>query len=282
VSGIAIAHPGQPSATREPMRELAWFLALAFAVSWAVGLTGVLTLGVLGLGLGALCPGLVALALTRRFRGSARPLWRQIVRWRIGWRWYAVALLAPAAVVSAAYAAVLAVGGAWEPETAPTLAAVPIFLALAVVLNGGPEEPGWRGYALPRLQVRFSALTATLLLGAIWAVWHAPLWFVPDLPFADMSYPAYATQIVGMSLVYTWLYNSTSGSVLAVMVLHAAQNTAQQYVPSSLLAEVVMAGLWVALGLALLARFGADSLASTPRVDPETAEQAAAPRASTA
>lgn len=278
MSDLTTIHPAEDGAgQRQAMRELTWFLVLAFAVSWTVGLAGVTLVGTLGLGFGALCPGLVALWLTKHHRGSVRPLWNQIIRWRIGWRWYAAALLTPAAVLGAAYLAVRTLDGTWQPELAPAVAAVPVFLVMAIVFAGGPEEPGWRGYALPRLQVRFNALTATLILGAIWAAWHAPLWFVPDLPFVEMSYPLYATQILGMSLVYTWLYNATSGSILAVMVLHAAQNTAQQYVPITTEAQLAMAALWVAIGCAIVAKYGPDNLAPNARVDPQAAEGAAQP-----
>jgi membrane protease YdiL (CAAX protease family) len=81
---------------------------------------------------------------------------------------------------------------------------------------GGPEEPGWRGFALPRLQARFNALGATLILGAMWAVWHAPLFVLPIEVYEGLHF--------ALSVTYTWLYNGTSGSVLLAMVLHGVTN----------------------------------------------------------
>lgn len=81
-------------------------------------------------------------------------------------------------------------------------------------------------YALPRLQSRWDALTASVVLGAIWALWHAPLWFMSELPFQDLNYPLYTLQILAMCVIYTWIYNSTGGSVLLAMILHASTNLA--------------------------------------------------------
>jgi uncharacterized protein len=249
-------------------RELLEFLVAAFVVSWIVGGVGVLALGELGLGLGALCPGLVALWLTRRHEGSFRPLLRRIVRWRIAGRWYAIALLLPALALGAAYGASLVIGAPWgTTQEGRGAGEIVVFFLLAVVLLGGPEEPGWRGYALPRLQSRWNALTASIMLGVIWALWHAPLWFIPGLFIADVNYPAYAAQILGMTVVYTWLFNSTGGSILLAMVLHASNNTVQQFVPMSLTAEVAMAITWCAMAAMLVLACGPRNLSRRPRID---------------
>jgi uncharacterized protein len=277
-----MAHNAEPEPavlrTSSADLELIQFLVGAFVVSWCVGGLGVLLLGELGLGLGALCPGLVALWLTRRRSGTVRPLLQHITRWRIRWVWYAVAIGLPVLVQMLAWIIVRAAGAAWGTAThAPEPVGVVMFFLVAVLLFGGPEEPGWRGYALPRLQTRFHALGASLLLGAIWAIWHAPLWFIPDLFFAELSYPVYAAQIIGMTVVYTWLFNSTGGSVLLAMILHASTNTFQQFVPMSATAELAMAGVWVAFAAILLLMHGPRNLARTPRIDRGLAQMPYAP-----
>jgi uncharacterized protein len=248
------------------------FMVAAFLVSWGVGGVGVLLAGPIGLGLGALCPGLVALWLTRRHQGSVRPLWRHVVRWRIGWRWYAVALGLPPLIVIVAGMGVRLAGGPWAtPPDALPIAAVPVFLLAALVFFGGPEELGWRGYALPRLQSRGNALAASLILGLVWALWHAPLWFMPGLFFQDLSYPAYAVQIMAMTVVYTWLFNSTGGSILLAVVLHATTNTAASFAPGGPSAEWAVSAVWCGLALLLVAVHGPVNLAAYPRVDRERA-----------
>jgi membrane protease YdiL (CAAX protease family) len=90
-------------------------------------------------------------------------------------------------------------------------------LAFVAVLGGGLEEPGWRGFALPRLQRRYTPVVATLILGLAWGVWHVPLYgplgFVVPLVLA---------------FFYTWLYNRT-GSVLLCILLHASFTPAQDH-----------------------------------------------------
>lgn len=260
-------------------RELIEFVLLAFAVSWLVGGVAVATIGIWGLGLGALCPGLVALWLTRRHQGSVRPLVQHITRWRLGVRWYAVAVFAPVVVTASAYASVRVAGGEWGSVAEPFAPVeLVVFLALALVLNGGPEEPGWRGYALPRLQTRWNALTASVVLAGVWAVWHAPLWFFSELFFVEVNFSLYALQILGMCLVYTWLFNSTGGSILLAVVLHATTNTVQTaFVPSTFAAELATAAAWCLLGAGLLAWRGATNLASSNRIDRRRSLQATAP-----
>ncbi len=98
--------------------------------------------------------------------------------------------------------------------------------ALIVVLNGYGEETGWRGYALPQLQLRFTPLTSTLILAMAWAAWHLPQFFVLH------SYESFTTgQLFGFAFgltcgafVATWIYNRTAGSILAVVVWHGVHN----------------------------------------------------------
>jgi uncharacterized protein len=86
------------------------------------------------------------------------------------------------------------------------------------------EEVGWRGYALPRLQRRLGPLTASLVLGVVWAGMHLPLWLLPDVGFADQSTPLYIAQVMAISVVLAWLYNATGGSLLLTGIAHAAVN----------------------------------------------------------
>lgn len=100
-----------------------------------------------------------------------------MVRWRVGLQWYAVALLLPVAIVLVALYLVALFGG-----PSPTAAAfagwytLPLILLSTTLINGPfTEEPGWRGFLLPRLQSSYSPLVASLIVGVIWASWHLPL-----------------------------------------------------------------------------------------------------------
>src|SRR6266540_2141712 len=73
---------------------------------------------------------------------------------------------------------------------------------------------------LAQLQARYGALTASLILGVFWACWHLPAWFLPDSPQAGLSFPVFLVSVVATSIIYTWFYNSTGGSLLLIIVLH--------------------------------------------------------------
>jgi uncharacterized protein len=250
-------------------RELLAFLAATFVISWGVGVGGAALLGPAAYLLGVFGPALAAVWASRHYEGTARGVWIAARRWRTAPRWYVVSLLLPLVLVAVAFGAVRLLGGEWELDEPMALPMAAAFLVFAFFVAGGPEEVGWRGYALPRLQSRWNALVASLVLGGIWALWHAPLWFLSDLPFQELSFPLYATQIMGMSVVYTWLYNATRGSVLLAMVLHASHNLAAVYLATTLPAQAALTALWLVVALALVARYGSDDLARTPRVDRE-------------
>jgi uncharacterized protein len=131
----------------------------------------------------------------------------------------------------------------------------------------GGIVPGWRGYALPRLQARFNALTATLILGAMWAIWHAPLFVLPVEVYDGLNFGLYAILTLAVSVIYTWLYNSTGGSVLLAMVLHGVINLCLLWYPSTqgmLPMTVLAAGACVAaLGIILV--YGPETLAESGR-----------------
>jgi len=86
------------------------------------------------------------------------------------------------------------------------------------------EELGWRGFALPHLQAWRSALGASLILGAIWGLWHLPLWFTGSEFQRPVLYPAFFISTVAVSVIYTWMYNGTKGSLLIVVLFHATSN----------------------------------------------------------
>ena len=264
----------RPAATRptgnrpaaSPHRQAVTFVLATFAASLTIGYlaVAVLRIGDIGLGIGALVPGIVALVLTRREHGTVRPLWDKIVAWRVAPRWYLAALGIPFAILTAAALIATTVGGA-EPSEVGLVGAV-AWLPLGVVLLGGPEEPGWRGYLQPRLQHRCNALTASLIVGAIWVFWHTPLWLMADSGFAAISLPAFATLGLGSSVIYAWLYNSTGGNVLLPMLLHAATNAGLMLLPDGALAMWIAAALTWAVAATLLALHGPDDLAATARV----------------
>jgi len=129
-------------------------------------------------------------------------------------------------LVSSAVAAVVAL-------VLPLLAqgqasAIPLFFVMGVLSNG--EEIGWRGYATPRLQAGHSALTAALVVGMIWALWHIPKALTAG---SGQDYPfwLFVLDTVAKAIVFAWVYNGTGGSLWAVTLLHASVNTSVVFLP---------------------------------------------------
>ena len=149
---------------------------------------------------------------------EVRRLLSGLRRWRIGLRWFlagAIFALGPLALALVN----LALGNE-VPGPEPGLTATGLAVALAYTLVAGPlsEEPGWRGFALPRLEQRFSALNASLILGTVSAFWHVPFYFLPNQVM--IPFPIFVPQCIALSILFTAIYNNTRGSVFATVNAH--------------------------------------------------------------
>jgi membrane protease YdiL (CAAX protease family) len=178
----------------------------------------------------------VSAAAVTWLRGDDVRAWaRQIVRWRVGWQWWIVAFGVPLAIVGLTTAILVVIGGPVDlaqPGQSPVLIAI-VFLFGLTVSGGLNEEPGWRGFAQPHLNDRYSALTASLIIGVFWAGWHLPYFVIPITPHSGFTLANQIGWLVGillLSIILGWAYNNT-GSVLIVMVLHAMANTADILLP---------------------------------------------------
>jgi uncharacterized protein len=205
---------------------LSAFFVLACALSWWPWILYSLDLAPYPIvGFGPFLAALIVLAITEGKRGVVGLL-RRMVRWRVGLQWYAVALLLPVVVTLAAAALNVYLLGAQRTSSAADLGGWPYFLQtfflwlLIPGLAGTWEEPGFRGYALPRLQVGRSALLASLILGVLWAFWHLPFVVTGEDIWIDAILLTFE-----WSIVYTWLFNNAKGSVLIVMLFHNMNNT---------------------------------------------------------
>jgi membrane protease YdiL (CAAX protease family) len=181
---------------------------------------------------GAFGPLVSAGILTWVTGDSLREWARQALEWRVRPRWYVAALGLPLVFTTLPLTvAFAALGTPIEPSLLlGRLPTVVIGMVFVFFLGGGQEELGWRGFALPRLQQSYSALGASLIIGVVWAIWHLPLFFTAwgdsQLPF-----PVYSIALVALSVLFTWLYNNTRGSVLLTMMMHASFNSANGLVP---------------------------------------------------
>jgi hypothetical protein len=163
-----------------------------------------------------------ALAQGRREVGV---LLAPLVRWRVEPVWYFVAFFGPLIFIGAAAGVVTGlVGTSGVLPTVGDWASLPlIFLTTLFVKGPLFEEIGWRGFALPRMQQRWTPLVASLVLGLAWGVWHLPL-LISD-PSGQRPLVPFVIWTVAVSVILTWLYNRTDGNVLLVTIFHAAMNS---------------------------------------------------------
>nr|MDP9323074.1 CPBP family intramembrane metalloprotease [Acidobacteriota bacterium] len=219
-------------------RPLLTFFSFTYAVTWicwaaagaitrgsAPASSALAALGGALLLLGTFAPGLIALALTERSegRGATRALLRRVFRWDVGARWYLFAVgYFPSIKLLVALVHRVATGQ-WPRFGQEAWYLMAVAIVFSTWVQAG-EEIGWRGYALPRLSERFGLAPASVILGMIWAIWHLPLFFVPETSTFGQSFPVYLLQVTALSVVVAWLYWRTEGSLLLVMLLHAAVN----------------------------------------------------------
>ena len=198
------------------VHQILSFFVLTYAISWSLWGVAALGGGRVVFLLGGLGPLLSALVITRLSGTSVREWLRSLLVWRVSPGYYVIALMLPAVIFAVINLVLFALGH--ELDFALLLGVAPSYLGtflLVATVGGGFEEPGWRGFALPRLQARRSPLVSTLFLGLAWGVWHIPLYG-----------PAGFVVPLILAFFYTWLYNRT-GSVFLCLLLHASFTPAQ-------------------------------------------------------
>jgi membrane protease YdiL (CAAX protease family) len=233
---------------------LTTFFALAYAGSWIVWLPMVLAAHNVLLPVSAISPGLkfllivlapfvgptlAAFVMTIALEGKAgmHALLGRYVQWRFGLPWYLVALAGPPLLLMLSVAAVY--GAAALPPLGEQGLQIGAAYAITLVVNlfiGGilAEEPGWRAFALPRLQARYGALVGSVVLGVLWSLWHLPLILTPGGATWTGSLMQYVVLNIALTIIHTWMYNGTRASLLSVMLLHAAINTSTRLILPSI------------------------------------------------
>jgi membrane protease YdiL (CAAX protease family) len=155
-----------------------------------------------------------------------RDLYRQIVRWRVAPRWYLFAIVGIPAIIVLGAIVLPGVLASFQPPALSSALAYPVSFAISFFI-GGPlgEEPGWRGFALPRLQGLYGPLLGSFILAPLHVLWHLPLYWVPEwgTPMeSTLDLAAYVSSGVALTFIYTWLYNVTKGSVLIIALAHTS------------------------------------------------------------
>jgi uncharacterized protein len=180
-------------------------------------------------------------------------LLKRFLIWRVNWKWYLVAILLLPALQFLSVLLTIWLGGVLVdfskpmirqvvPISAPLLALVIPWFIYEMLTNS--EEIAWRGYVLPRLQTRYSALLSSPIVGVIWSAWHLPKFFGTGSS-GGRSFVWFTLFCLAAAVLYTWLYNNSHGSLLLVTLFHAANNTAGMFLPVTLAAAGGIASNWM-------------------------------------
>ena len=227
------------------------FFLLTFAYSWLIWIPSVLD----GLGLelpfdvagysmvvviiGAFAPLLAALTLVARDGGreGIKSFFGRALDFHIKPVYLVLALGLPLVIHLIAHYLALALGldvaqtlFPSEISVSPVILAIPYFF-LMLVIGGGQEEFGWRGYAQEPLQEKIGVIPASLVIGVIWGIWHLPLWFMAGDLHSAYSFLAFVMMTTSISIMYAWLYNSSGKKLIVVIFFHAMSNTAAPLLP---------------------------------------------------
>ena len=213
-------------------RPVATFFALSYLGTWVIWAPLVVARGSLPAPLelvlvllGSLVPSTVAIVLVAHLHGKAglRRFLARLTKARVGVRWYLALLLLPMLVPLGVGLSV--VFGGPKPTLDTTVLGALLLLGIHIFPGSAMgEELGWRGFALPLLQRERSALGVSLVLGAIWGLWHFPLYLVGTDIRPLSIFPAFVLAVIATSVICTWLYNSTGGSLLIIVLFHASSN----------------------------------------------------------
>jgi membrane protease YdiL (CAAX protease family) len=246
---------------------LFWILAalLGQGMNTAAGAV-LLLLGVLGPMMG----GIGFTYLTRDKEGR-RDYWRRIIDFkRIGVRWGLVILLfVPVLTAIAALLDLLlgGSGGAWGEVIVNFLSKPWAIIPSALFSSLIPfiEELGWRGYVLDRLQARWNVLVSSLILGVVWALWHLPLFFIKDtyqynLGAGSPAFWLFMISVVPLTVVFSWIFNNTRRSTLAVILFHSMVNFTGELFAITPRADTFSTLLWFVAAIGVAAIWGAKTL----------------------
>jgi membrane protease YdiL (CAAX protease family) len=258
-------------------RPLLSFFALTFGITWGLGACYMLfpdqLVALFGpisntnplFYLAVYAPSFSALVITACTSGGPglRDLLRRLFRWRVGLRWYLIVFLGmPSLIVGSAAVT------AWFSGEPVKLVSRDWQLALygvvtSLLLDPGPlgEELGWRGFALPRLLQGRGALSASIILGLIWGVWHLPAFLIQGLPQNQLSLPAFLVGTAALSVLMTWVYQHTRESILIAVLIHWLFNL--DYLPRGTMP--VMAGILSMAALVVVAVSGPTRLSRRPQ-----------------
>jgi membrane protease YdiL (CAAX protease family) len=211
----------------------------------------------------------ITLTCATQDREGRRDYWNRVFDLRrIGLRWYAVILLVVPAITALAVLLDILSGGQGahlEARFQSNLLSILPFAVFTLFFGPFPEELGWRGYVLDRLQENHSALVSSLLLGAAWALWHLPLFLIEgtyqnSLGLGSPAFWSYVIIMIPQSILITWIYNHTQRSTLSAVLFHFMINFIGELFALSTKADLYQAAVWAIVAIAAVVVWGPKTL----------------------
>jgi membrane protease YdiL (CAAX protease family) len=234
---------------------LTWVIWVPRAMGIQVGMVGLLWTWI---------PAVAALGCAAVLYGRAGvgDLRRRLLLWRVNWWWYPAVLLGPLVFALIVAGIAVLVGESWDAALPPAMKlSIPVLgltLLILIITDGLGEELGWRGYLLPRLLIRHRAISASLILGLYWWLWHLPLVWTAGAAIEGQPLWLLLADLMAKSLIFTYVFLGTRGSVLIAILLHASTNLFAMSPPlgadGGLTLPLVALGLKWVLAAALFAR----------------------------
>jgi membrane protease YdiL (CAAX protease family) len=265
--------------------SVAVFFGIVFAYSWFIWIGGYALPGT-EIGVDAVSQlwsvpaawGLLIapVLVLRATNGNVQAWAAQAGKWRVKPQWYVAALGLPV-LLNAASAVILVPIGVTIRFAPPQIGEYIFNFLLVLLLAGGLEEFGWRGFALPRLQGTYGALGASLIIGIVWSTWHLPLYVLGDVQ-SYIPLVLFSLQTIPEAIFLTWLYNNTGGSVLLCMLFHTVSNITTLFIVGATLqlaggggvnlTQITGPVVWWFAALVVLGVYGRRHLARTSKFDP--------------
>jgi membrane protease YdiL (CAAX protease family) len=232
---------------RQAMRKhpLFFFFLMAYAFSWIISIPYVLSawgilkgnftfMFILKPFVGPTLAAIIMTGITEGKAGLLR-LRNRLKQRRAGWQWYLFILLGIPALLLLGIIIQPGTLASFQGLTPALLVSYPVYFIIVFFGVALPEEIGWRGFALPRMQPRYGPLWGTLLLGVLWCFWHLLYFLTPDhgggpgTSFATFltNFSIFFVMVVAIAIIFTWAFNHTRGSIFISNLAHAAIDTPQ-------------------------------------------------------
>lgn len=253
--------------------EIVAFLVVTYMVSWLIWMPFVIFGQGWAKGLGSFGPTVSALLITgiTKGRSGLKELFAKVLIWKVHIFWYVFSLFSTLGVILLSLGIYRLTGKeVVNPNDPGQWYLIPVIFLYVLFFSVAGEEFGWRGFLLPRLQKRYSALSASLVIGLFWGFWHLPLFLIQGDFHEHIPFLLFILQDVALAVILTWIHNNTRGSLLLVHLFHAASNATVGLLPilpmkpgDSLMPLYITVAVLVLVALAIVILYGPKTLSRT-------------------